>query len=162
MYPNQNQPQQQPDSLNPNPGSVTKVKPKIATLIVAATLSLIIGSAVGYFSGTSLQKTEDNSKIVQLNLENKRLSKQVEALSVDPSSKTGALSYLDITEWKIRMPLNDKFTDVVYRINNSLGKSYVEISSAKLAKISTCDNYTGQIGLYTELNQVQHQKQAKQ
>lgn len=147
---NPNQPQQQqPDLLAPNTSAVTKVKPKIGTLLVTAFISLILGAAAGYFSGSALQKTADNTKITEVNVENKRLAKQVEALSVDPSSKTGALSYLDITEWKIRMPLNDKYTDVVYRINNALGKNYVEISSAKLAKLSTCENYNGQIGTIT-------------
>ena len=54
---NPNQPQQQqPDLLAPNTSAVTKVKPKIGTLLVTAFISLILGAAAGYFSGSALPR----------------------------------------------------------------------------------------------------------
>jgi hypothetical protein len=147
MYPNQNieqAPQNNPEL------PARKSSPKLLLLVIVGVLSLIIGLAGGFLGASSSKNSELNSKISSLQSENEKLKKELDVLSVNTDDTVSHFSYLNIPEWKIRMPLNDKYTDVVYRIKSELGSSYVEITSATLAKISTCVNYEGQIGTITK------------
>ena len=147
MYPNQNIEQTQPTQISPAP---VKTSPKLVLLIIVGVLALSLGLAGGYFASTTSKNTTAEKQISDLKIQNEKLKKELDVLTVNTDDSVSHFSYLNIPEWKIRMPLNDKYTDVVYRIKSELGSSYVEITSATLAKISTCVNYEGQIGTITK------------
>ena len=144
----------QPNNLNnmsnqgfsPYPEDIPK-KSKTPIIVLSVVIIIAIFGIIGAFMfGASTQKNTQTAEIASLRSENQKLAKQLEAEAVG-TDKTSAFSYLDIKEWDIRMPLNDKYTDVVYRMKNDNGITYVELSSTTLKKIATCVNYNGELGI---------------
>ncbi len=149
MYPNQDPTATQVDQTHSVTPPPTKSSPKILLLVIVTLIALGIGFSGGYMGAISSQKSQYTKKITALEADNERLKKELDVSSIDDTGDVSHFSYLNIPEWKIRMPLNDKYTDVVYRIKTEMGSTYVEITSASLDRIATCVNYEGQIGTIT-------------
>jgi hypothetical protein len=151
MYPNQVNPTDQPVNIQaPQESSNRRGAPNTLLLVIIALVIALLAATVGFVSGTTSQKDTYEQKLEQAAKDYASLKKELDVQSIGSGSDVSHFSYLNIPEWKIRMPLNDKYTDVVYRLKTELGSTYVEITSATLAKISTCVNYEGQIGTITK------------
>lgn len=120
-----------------------------AAVILIGTIMLLLGLSFGFVAGASIKKTQYSKKLADMQEAYHKLKADSGVESVNSSKNVAYFSYLNIPEWKIRLPLNNKYTDVVYRVKHELGADYIEITSATLAKISTCMNYNGQIGTIT-------------
>lgn len=150
MYPNQASPTEQPVVTQPPYESPRgRGAPKTLLIVIVALVVALLAAAAGFVGGAASQKSTYEQKLEKAAQDYASLKKELDVQSVGSGSDVSHFSYLNIPEWKIRMPLNDKYTDVVYRLKTELGSTYVEITSATLAKISTCVNYEGQIGTIT-------------
>lgn len=117
---------------------------QIALYIV---LGIIISAVMvfgGYMLGSSSEKSSLRPKIDASESQITELQKAVDAAG-DPLDQPG-VTYLNIQEWGIRLPLDSKFKDVQYKVRNRLNSNFVELYSPTLAAIATCRDYQGEIG----------------
>jgi len=150
MYPDQSSSSAQTNSTVPLTPPTRRGSPKLLLIILIVLIVSLLTAVIGYATGSASQKSTYEQKLEQAAINYENLKKELDVQSDGSGSNVSHFSYLNIPEWKIRMPLNDQYADVVYRLKTELGVTYVEITSATLAKISTCVNYEGQIGTITK------------
>lgn len=136
IYQSQNQPI--PSSARSS-SSTAKILLIVGGLVLAGVLF-----AGGLLLGQSSQKASSQTQIDRANQAAKSL--RDELAEADEVTSEPGVSYLTINEWGIRLPLDEKFKDVKYRIRSRLNADFIELYSPTMAAIATCRDYQGEIG----------------
>jgi type II secretory pathway pseudopilin PulG len=128
---------------------VVKANKKPKVIIIALILvALLSGLALGYYSGRISRNTEISeakSELAGL----KDYQARTQKYFTENGTPVDQNSYLTIKEWGLKIPLDSKFTDLTYSIkpsgNDYLNGTTLRIVSPKLAKGSTCKDYSGEV-----------------
>lgn len=134
----------QPELQSPPPAPRQKGSLGVVFAILGA---LLLGGVLftgGLLLGQSSQKTASQSQIDKARQESDSLRDQL-AEAGQPVAEPG-VTYLTIEEWGIRLPLDEKFKDVKYRVRTRLSADFIELYSPTMAAIATCRDYQGEIG----------------
>lgn len=107
---------------------------------------LLMGAALagGLLLGQSTAKQAAQQKIDAANEEISRLE-QAYTEAADAVVDEPGVTYLNIKEWNIRIPLSGEGEALSYRIRKRLNADFVEIYAPKLIPIATCRDYQGEI-----------------
>ena len=107
---------------------------------------LIAGAsfAGGLVAGQASQKSVSDKQVAAANAEVTRLKR---TYSGEEVTDLPGVTYLNIKEWNIRLPIDGKYKDVNYRFRTRLNNNFVEIYSPSIAAIATCRDYQGEIGI---------------
>ncbi len=144
MQPNQPVfPQPQITQSTPSPSQRSRTMLVVLTILGAVLFGGLL-FAGGLLLGKNSAKQASDAKVTKVNQEVDSLREQLASVG-EPITQPG-VQYLTITEWGIRVPLEEKFQDVKYRIRTRLNADFIEIYSPTMAGIATCRDYQGEIG----------------
>lgn len=141
------QPEQPIYSQNQQPTQLVRSPKKrnlhIPLIVIGVLLAAVL-FAGGLLLGQSSQKASSQAELDKATQEAASLRDEL-ADSGEAVNEPG-ITYLSIDEWGVRIPLDEKFKDVKYRVRTRLNADFIELYSPTMAAIATCRDYQGEIG----------------